>query len=73
MQQCWDADSTERPDGNTLEIIVIICSRWTKWKWIVISDQQSSNSIDFMSKNYYTSKTYLFEGFLEPNKKCNRR
>ncbi|CAB4407560.1 unnamed protein product [Rhizophagus irregularis] len=77
MEQCWDADSTKRPDANTLEteikkLLLNFQNNQDESQKQIISNQHqqlsnyySSNSIDSMSKNY-TSKTYQFENFPEP-------
>ncbi|CAB5180654.1 unnamed protein product [Rhizophagus irregularis] len=77
MEQCWDADSTKRPDAGTLrkdvkKIFLNFQNNQDESQKQIISNQRqqlsiyySSNSIDSISKNY-TSKTYQFENFPEP-------
>ncbi|CAB4407559.1 unnamed protein product [Rhizophagus irregularis] len=77
MEQCWDADSTKRPDAITLEtemkkLLLSFQKNQVESQNQIISNQHqqlsnyySSKSIDSMSKNY-TSKTYQFENFPEP-------
>ncbi|PKY27261.1 kinase-like protein [Rhizophagus irregularis] len=77
MEQCWDADSTKRPDADTLlgkikKLLLNFQSNQDESQKQIISNQHqqlsnyySSNSIDSISKNY-TSKTYQFEKFPEP-------
>ncbi|RGB31876.1 kinase-like domain-containing protein [Rhizophagus diaphanus] len=77
MEQCWDADSTKRPDAYTLgnemkKLLLYFNNNQNESSEQIISNQHqqlnnyySSNSIDSISKNY-TSKTYQFENFPEP-------
>ncbi|GET54024.1 kinase-like domain-containing protein [Rhizophagus irregularis DAOM 181602=DAOM 197198] len=72
MEQCWDADSTKRPNACTLRIEVHkLLLKFQNYQddsqKQIISDQlqQLSNSTDQTNINY-TSKIYQFENFPEP-------
>ncbi|CAB4442812.1 unnamed protein product [Rhizophagus irregularis] len=77
MEQCWNADSTKRPDVYTLwkEVKKLLLKfqnyQDESQKQIIFNQHQQLsncylvNSIDSINKNY-TSKTYQFENFPEP-------
>jgi serine/threonine protein kinase len=78
MEQCWDADSTKRPDSNTLEdemkklLMYYFQNNQNENEEQVFSNQYQqlnnyfiSDSIDSISMNH-TSKIYQFENFPEP-------
>ncbi|CAB5356889.1 unnamed protein product [Rhizophagus irregularis] len=77
MEQCWNADSTKRPDVYTLwKEVKKLLSKFQNYqdesqKQIISNQHQQLsnyylvNSVDSINKNY-TSKTYQFENFPEP-------
>ncbi|RGB30944.1 kinase-like domain-containing protein [Rhizophagus diaphanus] len=72
MEQCWDADSTKRPNICTLrkevqKFLLKFQNYQDDSQKQIISDQhqQLSNSTDPTNINY-TSKIYQFENFPEP-------
>uniref|UniRef100_U9U5J6 Protein kinase domain-containing protein n=1 Tax=Rhizophagus irregularis (strain DAOM 181602 / DAOM 197198 / MUCL 43194) TaxID=747089 RepID=U9U5J6_RHIID len=77
MEQCWNADSTKRPDADTLfgeirNLLLKFQNNQDESRKQIISNQHQqlsnyylSNSSDLMSKNC-TSKIYQFENFPEP-------
>ena len=76
MEQCWDADSTKRPDILTLhnkidDIKLLYYQNENQQTNSNINNVQlftnssiSSKSIDSLAKNL--SKMHIFEGFPEP-------
>ncbi|PKK66126.1 hypothetical protein RhiirC2_754011 [Rhizophagus irregularis] len=76
--ECWNADSTKRPDTNALllheikNLLLIFQNNQDESRKQIIFNQHQqlsnyylSNSSDLMSKNC-TSKIYQFENFPEP-------
>ena len=77
MEQCWDADVTNRPDIYELvdemkELLLYFQNNQTENNEQIMSNQHqqsssfyyTSNFTNYTSKNY--SKTYQFENFPEP-------